>query len=115
MAETERHVVEQVEEFFESENPELVRRLAQTIRGLLEGKGNNHYNVTLDVNKTTTIIQVTSASLFSQVQFSAQSSSAAAAIAAGVVWAEIITEGEITIHHDISQDTDRKLAVVLQG
>ena len=114
MAETARHTVEELEEFFDSGNPELVRYLAQRVRALLRGKGNSHFNVTLDPDQTSTVVLTELADRFSQVQWSPQSASAAVGAATGSIWAEA-TDGVITIHHDNQPDTDRQLAVVLQG
>jgi hypothetical protein len=106
--------VEEIPEFFEGRDNELLRKIAQGVNDLQKGRGNNHFDVTLDPNSLTTIVIATDADTANVVQFSALSASAAVAIAAGVVWAES-TFGQIIIHHDSQPDTDRRLGVLLIG
>lgn len=114
MAEDDRLEVESVEQFKEGREAELLRSLSQRVRGLLQGAGNNHFNVRLDPDKTQTEVQVEFVTELSTVQFSPRTASAATAYAAGVVFADS-SPGLITIHHDSLPDEDRRFAVTVNG
>lgn len=93
---------------------EHIRRIVQASRQLQNGRGNNHWSVTLGVGTTTTTIFVTNANINSAVQLSPMSATAATSFGAGLVWADAI-DGSIVIRHDSSAVVDRKFAVLLNG
>lgn len=106
--------VEEVPQFLEGRENELLRKLSQSVNDLQKGRGNFHFSVTLRPNALTTEVLVEYADSSHVVDFSPASASSATAIAAGVVWAEATT-GKIVIHHDSQVATDRKLGVLLVG
>lgn len=98
-------------EFFTGREGEQLRELAQVANGVLQGKTNNYFSVTLTPDETETTTDVEFASVGSVAQLTPQSESASAAQG---VWAEV-QAGVVRIHHDASPETDRIFAMVVLG
>ncbi len=97
-------------EFWSKERlDEHVRKIAQTVRGLLQGKSNNTATITLSAMSSTDYVdsRVTPDTLAILIP---QTSTAASA----QVWV-VASAGKITIHHDVSTATDRNFGLVLVG
>jgi hypothetical protein len=103
--------VQAVYERYEGETSEHIRKLAQSLNGLLKGQANNYFDVTLVPGETETEVRVEYARPGAMASLSAASASAAAT--AGV-WTEVL-HGVIVVHHDNSEATDRRFVVVLVG
>lgn len=93
---------------------ELQRRTIQAVNDLQKGKGNNHDLCILEPNATQTECFNINANIGGIAVLSAMSPSAATAVAAGVIWVEVVNNN-VVIHHDSSPLTDRKFGVVQYG
>lgn len=80
------------------------RKLAQSIRGLLNGKMNNIQEVTLAADATQTVVKAANATANSEILLTPKSASAAAALS--TLWVQP-GNGEVTLNHDASPATDR--------
>ena len=100
--------------FFEGREKELLRKLSLTVRDLLDGKSNNHADVTLDADSESTVIEHQRATIDTTIMLSAKTPSAAKAVAAGVVYYEV-TVGKVTIFHDSQPDKDRTFGAIYVG
>jgi hypothetical protein len=80
------------------------RKLAQSIRGLLNGKMNNVSEVTLVPDATQTVVTALNATANSEILLTPKSASAAAALSS--LWVQP-GNGEVTLNHDASPATDR--------
>jgi hypothetical protein len=96
--------------------PEHVRKVVLPIvNDLQRGKANNTYEITLAVAPaTTTLLETAIATLASEAFLTPKSASAAAALAAGVVYTTP-QQGSILITHDSDAATDRTFGVVIHG
>lgn len=96
-------------------NPEdHLRRTIQAVNQLQKGQGNNHDFCTLTANATETRCFNLTAHIGGVAVLSPMSANAAMAVAAGVIWVEVVKQF-VVIHHDSQTDTDRKFGVVLYG
>jgi hypothetical protein len=100
---------------FFADTDELVRKVVLPIvNDLQRGKANNTYEVTLTASVTSTTVTTDLCTEATEVTLTPKSLSAAAAIAAGVVYTEPL-QGSFIIHHDSSVATDRTFGAVLHG
>lgn len=100
--------------FFEGREEEHLRKLSLTVRDLLDGKSNNHADITLEADSEFTVIEHQRATIDTTIILSAKTPSAATAVAAGVVYYEV-TVGKVTIFHDSQPDKDRTFGAVYVG
>jgi 6-phosphogluconolactonase/glucosamine-6-phosphate isomerase/deaminase len=89
-----------------------LRELAQSVRGLMKGKGNNGHIVTLEPNSTQTEVTVEHSTAEAIATFHPMSASAAATLSA--IWTET-RKGKVVVHHDAQPDTDRTIGLVMIG
>jgi hypothetical protein len=90
---------------------EHFRKVAQATNALLQGQGNNNFNVTLRANETTTEVEV---SFAAQGQAAILAPLTASAAAASGIYAVPETE-KVVIHHDAAAATDRNFQLILVG
>lgn len=100
--------------FFEGKPEEHTRKIAHSVRELIDGKSNNARSITLRPNETTTFIENPRFCCDTVVSLTPKSASAAAAMASGSLYFES-GHGRITIFHDSQPDTDRTFGAVLVG
>ncbi len=93
---------------------EHLRKIALSVNQMLNGMLNNHYTVTLEANETETIVPFEPCRPGVSVLFSPRTSSAAAAMAAGSVWAQP-ESGQCRVIHDADPATDRVFSLVFVG
>jgi hypothetical protein len=96
---------------------EFARKIVLPITsGILRGKLNATYNVTLAVSPaTTTTLQTEVATADSEAFLIARTATAATAVGAGVIWATCADDGTVTIRHDASASADRTFGVAILG
>lgn len=90
---------------------EHLRRVCQTVNGMLAGQGNSHEFATLEAEATETTVRLVNATINGGVGLTAMSASASTAVG---IWSEA-KAGKVIIHHDSKTDTDRLFLVVLYG
>lgn len=93
------------------EPDEHIRRICQTVNGMIDGQGNAHEFVTLAADETETTVSMLKSTSNSGAALTAMSATAAAATG---LWSEA-KAGEVVIHHDSTSDTDRLFLVALYG
>lgn len=91
---------------------EHLRKMCQILNGLLLGRVNNVYEVTLRAGETTTEVQVEQARSDSQPLLTPRSASAAASVTN--VWVET-SNGKVTLHHDANAAADRAFSLAVFG
>lgn len=101
--------------FFEGQDPERlpehVRKIADAVNSMLNGKTNNTFVATLDAGETSTDVLFSPCHLQSVVTLTAQTASAS--LSTGV-WVEP-KKGKVTIHHESDSATDRRFGLVISG
>ena len=100
--------------FFAGTVEEHIRKVSLIAREMLNGKTNNTDEITLTASSEQTTLENTRYSMNTVVTLSPRSLTAAAAMAAGVVWIES-HKGEIIVHHNSTTDTDRIFGAVFVG
>lgn len=95
---------------FWGELKEHIRKITDAVNGLLSGRTNNWYDVTLTQNATETILISPLVGLQTRAYLSPRTESAALAR----VWSTA-ADGILTIHHDAAPDPDRQFTVLLVG
>lgn len=93
---------------------EHLRRTIQAVNQLQKGQGNNHDFCTLVPNEIETRCFKRNANTGGVAVLSPMSATAATAVAAGVIWVEVVRQF-VVIHHNSKTDTDRKFGIVLYG
>lgn len=88
------------------------RKIVQATNKLLQGQGNNNFEVTLRANATTTEIPVSFAGPGQAVVLSPCCAEAAAVLATTYGISET---GKVVIHHDALDDSDRLFQAILIG
>ena len=83
---------------FWHEEKEHARKLAQAVNGILNGKTNNAFTVTLDAGSTTTSVDFSPARDGGSAMFFAQNGSAAELIRTTNVYAST-SSGQVTVTH----------------
>ena len=97
------------------ENPkEHSRKIAQSVRGILEGKTNNHYTVTLEAGKTVTDVRFLSARAGVSVLVTPQNAAAAALMRTTDLYAIGAFE-KVTVHHDASAVGTEVFSLLIAG
>lgn len=95
---------------------EAIRKVVLPVTaGLLRGKANNTYDVTLTALATTTTLATEIATADSIAFLTPKTASAAVAIGAGVLYSSCADNGVVTITHDVSAATDRTFGVAVLG
>lgn len=84
------------------------------MRGLLQGKSNNYFNVELTPDETKTVVAVNYARAGGVANFNPTSQGAATAIALGFIWTTV-ENGQFTVHHNSSSAKGRTVGVTLVG
>lgn len=92
-----------------------LRRLAQSIRELWEGRSHAYGTFTLDDGETSTIVTAPNCSPTSEVLFSPKTADAAAEIAAGGMYVSSRGQGEFTVTHANDASTTRTFAYRIVG
>ena len=90
---------------------EFLRKISETVRGLLDGRSNNVFRVTLSDTGTETVIDAPSAMSDQIANLTPISASAAAQ--ASTTYATV-TNGKITVTH-AEGGSDRQFGIILQG
>lgn len=103
-----------VPEYWKGSEEEHRRKLGAAVNQLFKGVSNNHFRVTLEVNKTTTEVIFAPIRFGSAIQITPGSASAATSFATGAIWVETET-GKAIIHHDSSTVTDRIFHLTFSG
>ena len=114
MAHTPEHRTQSVPEFWAGADSEHRRKMALAINGLLQGRLNSHFTVTLTPDATETELRYTDSRPGVTMLLTPNSPTAAASQAAGTIWVETQT-GKAIIHHDASPATDRRFFAVFIG
>jgi hypothetical protein len=97
---------------FWSDAAEHRRKLAGAVNGLLKGQLNNHYEVTLTPDETTT--ELVDPNITAETGALLSPLSASAALALANLYS-VPTVGSVTFHHDSTSDTDRTFRIFLFG
>lgn len=92
---------------------EHLRRTVQRVNGLLNGHGNNHHIIVLELDTTETRVSVLGATAGCVPIFSPLDAGAAASVALGAIYMRCEKDA-IVITHDASAET-RTLGVVTHG
>ena len=100
--------------FWTGKPEELARKLSDSVRGILDGKTNNQYTVTLEAGKTSTEIMFTTAKPGVSVLLTPQNAAAAAFQRTTDVYA-IGKTGKVVVNHDASATGAEQFSLVIVG
>ena|SRR6185369_111397 len=94
---------------------EALRRIAQTVNGLLQGKSNNVATVTCTPAATSTVVTDSRIGANSTMPLDARSASAAAELGAGTVYWSSQGKGTATLTHANALSADRTFRFPIIG
>lgn len=102
--------------------PRLLQSIVRTVRGIMQGKTNNAYSVTLTANSATTVVSVSQNDIgpYSTILFMPLTANAATEFGAGTMYVSSITANpngtsSFTITHVNNAQTDRDFRYVIIG
>jgi hypothetical protein len=93
----------------ESDSGEHIRKIAQSVNGILMGQTNNHFTITLEFEETSTTVPFSSAKTGASVLLFPQN---AGASALGGVYATA-SDGQVTVNHDVAAGGESFSLVVI--
>lgn len=96
-----------------SSDVSYVRRLAQVVEGIMNGKTNNGGTFTLTASATSTTVSNERVGAYSKILFSPTTANAATALMTAYVSA--VANGEFTVTHTSAVSVDRTYNYVLIG
>ena len=99
---------------FWHEPKEHSRKIADSVRGILDGKTNNNYTVTLDPGKTSTSVSFSTARPGVSVLLTPQNAAAAEFQRTTNVYA-VGDFGKVTVNHDASAAGTEVFSLVIVG
>jgi len=94
---------------------DAVRRLADAIREMADGRSNGFGSVTLADGTATTVVSDRRVGTDTVVTFMPTTANAAAEVGAGGMYVGTVTNGSFTITHANNAQTDRTFTYCLQG
>jgi hypothetical protein len=94
---------------------EALRRIAQAVNGLLQGKSNNVGTVTCTPGATSTVVTDSRIGANSTMPLDARSASAAAELGAGTAWWSSQGKGTATLTHANAVSADRIFRFAIIG